>query len=150
MLDTHEALKVIAMPTRRAQEEGAFSVDHAETQAALTSSANAALDALSQVDLVLAATEAAEGQRDAAIWTALARRIPSVLPALELNEDDVAALADTRRELGDTGAVAPLAVTLFGAVSGLRRGQRSVLFQVRPCEAACYTSTLASDRHDGT
>ena len=130
MVGTHKFLKAVATPSGHAQEEGAFSIDHAETQAALTSSVNAALDALSQVDLVLAATEAAEGQRDAAIWTALARRIPSVLPALELDEDEVAALAESRREVGDTGAVAPLAVTLFGAVSGLRRGQRSVLFQV--------------------
>jgi hypothetical protein len=103
------------------------------THAALAAAVNSGLDALSQVDGVLAATEAMERRPSASIWQALARRDESLQAALDLGQADVAALAAGRVAGSDLATVAPLSVVLFGAVSELRRGCTSVLFEARPC-----------------
>jgi hypothetical protein len=96
----------------------------------LASAINQSLDALGSVDMVLAATEAMERYPSANIWHALAQHIPSVQPALELSDQQISALAASRQPKADAGAIAPLSVNLFGSVAGLRRGHRSVLFEV--------------------
>jgi hypothetical protein len=127
------------------QEATPGALDRPEIQSKLTTNLNAGLEALSQIDLVLAATENAELDPSAFIWKALANREDSVRQALDLEEAEVAVLADGRKRSIDLGSVAPLSVALFGVVTGLREGYKSVLFEVcsRYRRSRCAPSTCA-------
>ena len=102
-----------------------------EAKAGLTASVNAGLAALSQIDLVLAATENCEARPSAAIWQALGRRDASVQQALALAHADVESMSRQRTTLMDFGRVAPLSVAFFGTVPDLRDGYTGVLLEVR-------------------
>lgn len=118
------------LTTGSVQEISPGALEREGTQQRLTAALNSALEALSQVDLVLAATENCEADAQAAIWHAIARADDSVREALLLVEPEVTMLAASRAQGVDLGAVAPLSVAFYGVVAGVKKESKSVLFEV--------------------
>lgn len=112
------------------QERESGALDSSETRQALVAAVNEALAALNQIDLALSATAAMQHRSDAAIWQALSDSEASLQSALRLSAEQVAAVAGGRSWRCDAGATAPLTVSLFGQLTGLRKGCRSLLLQV--------------------
>jgi hypothetical protein len=100
------------------------------SQMMLASALNRGLEALSQVDAVLAATEKCSKDSAAPIWQALARGDDSVRAVLDITEAEIVQHAAGRLQHGDMGSIAPLSLTFYGVVSGLRQHCKSVLFEV--------------------
>lgn len=114
---------------------------------------NAALEALSRVDMVLAATAptAYNPSKDAPVWTAIRVKHHSVRPALDLTQDEVRELEQTlqiaQKASFSGAACAPVAIECR-QVERLHPGHVSMLCQVRSW-APSYCSLLQTVRnHD--